>query len=217
MLERLVLAGAVTGAAAVAAMAFSPCTLRAAAPSPPVATFSIVARDPDTGDLGIAVQSKFFAVGAVVPWARAGQGAIATPAFANTTFGPRGLALLSRGVDPGAVIDSLLAGDEVATAARWESSTARGRSISTGKECQPWAGQRFAPGYAVQGNILAGEAVVEAMERAFLESPPGPLGGRLIAALEAGQAAGGDSRGMQSAALLVVREGAGYGGFNDRT
>lgn len=188
----------------------------AEAAAPPVATFSIVARDPETGDLGVAVESKFFAVGSVVPWAQAEAGAIATQAFANTTFGPRGLALLERGLDPAAVLDSLLAADAGRDRRQVGIVDARGRSQSyTGSGCQAWAGHRSGPSYAVQGNILAGEPVVEAMERAFLAARGG-LAGRLLAALEAGQAAGGDSRGQQSAALLVVRAGAGYGGFSDR-
>ncbi len=184
--------------------------------SPPVATFSIVARDPDTGDLGIAVESKFFAVGSVVPWAKAGVGAIATQAFANTTFGPRGLALLEQGLGASTVLDSLLAQDEGRDRRQVGIVDAHGKSISySGKECQSWAGHRHGENYAAQGNILVGEGVVEAIERAFLETP-GPLAGRLLAALEAGQKAGGDSRGQQSAALLVVRAKGGYGGFNDR-
>jgi uncharacterized Ntn-hydrolase superfamily protein len=182
----------------------------------PVATFSIVARDPETGDLGVAVESKFFAVGAVVPWARSGVGAIATQAFANTTFGPRGLMLLEHGHGAPGVLDSLLASDSGAARRQVGIVDASGQSKAhTGIECQLWAGHRTGPGYSVQGNILTGENVVAAMERAFLESR-GPLAGRLITALEAGQAAGGDSRGQQSAAVLVVRAGAGYGGFNDR-
>jgi uncharacterized Ntn-hydrolase superfamily protein len=186
------------------------------AASAPVATFSIVARDPATGDLGIAVQSKFFAVGAVVPWARAGVGAVATQSFANTTYGPRGLELLARGLAPAAVLDSLLATDPDRDQRQVGIVNASGRSASaTGPKCQAWAGHRHGPDYAVQGNILAGERVVLAMEEAFLAAR-GHLGGRLLAALEAGQAAGGDSRGMQSAALLIVRAAGGYGGFDDR-
>ncbi len=187
-----------------------------AAAAEPVATFSIVARDPATGDLGIAVQSKFFAVGAVVPWARAGVGAVATQAFANTTYGPRALDLLARGLAPAAVLDSLLASDPDRDQRQVGIVDGTGRSAAaTGRKCQAWAGHRSGPDYAVQGNILAGEPVVLAMENALLEAR-GHLGGRLLAALEAGQAAGGDSRGQQSAALLIVRAQGGYGGFNDR-
>ncbi len=190
---------------------------RAAGAPPGIATFSIVAYDPASGDLGVAVESKFFAVGAVVPWARAEVGAIATQAFGNTTFGPRGLDLLARGNAVPAVLDSLLAGDAGRESRQLGIVSAKGASIAhTGRECQTWAGHRSGPNYTVQGNILTGEPVVVAMEQAFLAAPPGPLGGRLLAALEAGQAAGGDSRGQQSAALLVVRTKGGYGGFNDR-
>ena len=204
------------GIAALAALVAFAGGAVARAAGPPVATFSIAARDPETGDLGVAVESKFFAVGAVVPWARAEVGAIATQASANTTFGPRGLALLQTGLDPAAVLDSLLAADPGRDRRQVGIVDARGRAQSyTGSGCQAWAGHRCGANYAVQGNILAGEPVVEAMERAFLGARGG-LAGRLLAALEAGQAAGGDSRGQESAALLVVRAGAGYGGFSDR-
>jgi uncharacterized Ntn-hydrolase superfamily protein len=217
MLARVTVTGLVLATVAASTQAITAVPAAAEVVAPPVATFSIVARDPDTGDLGIAVQSKFFAVGAVVPWARAGVGAVATQAFANTTFGPGGLALLEEDLAPEAVLDSLLASDEERDRRQVGLVDDQGRAISyTGTGCQSWAGHRFGAGHAVQGNILTGEEVVGAMERAYLDAPPGPLGGRLLAALEAGQAAGGDSRGKQSAALLVVRAGAGYGGFNDR-
>jgi uncharacterized Ntn-hydrolase superfamily protein len=187
-----------------------------AVPPGVVATFSIVARDAKTGDLGVAVQSKFFGVGSVVPWAQAGVGAIATQSFANTTYGPKGLELLANGDDPAAVLKALTGGDEGAEQRQVGIVDAKGRSATfTGKSCYAWAGGRQGDDYAVQGNILAGEDVVTAMETAWLQSK-GELGDRLVAALEAGQAKGGDKRGMQSAALLVVREGGGYGKFNDR-
>jgi len=189
---------------------------RAAGHVPDVATFSIVGFDADTGDLGIAVESKFFSVGSVVPWARAGVGAIATQAFANTTFGPRGLDLLENGLTVHETLDLLLATDAGRASRQVGIVDAQGESAAfTGDEAQSWAGQRTGPGYAIQGNILAGEAVVEAMEHAFLAAS-GDLAGRLLTAIEAGQAAGGDARGRQSAALLVVREDGGYAGFNDR-
>lgn len=189
---------------------------RAADRAATIATFSIVARDSVTGDLGVAVQSKFFAVGAVVPWARAGVGAIASQAFGNTTFGPRGLEMLAQGKSPGEVMDALLADDAGRDQRQVGIVNAKGRSATfTGKECMVWAGGQSKGDYSCQGNILAGAAVVQAMARAFEESK-GLLGDRLLAALDAGQAAGGDSRGMQSAALLVVRDKGGYGGFNDR-
>ncbi|MGC4001143.1 MAG: DUF1028 domain-containing protein [Anaeromyxobacter sp.] len=189
---------------------------RAADPRGPVATFSIVARDPATGELGVAVASRFFAVGAVVPWARAGVGAVATQAFANTTYGPRGLELMEKGAAPKAALEQLLAADPDREKRQVGMVSASGDSVTyTGKGANSWAGGRSGPDYAIQGNILTGEAVVTAMEKAFLASK-GPLGERLYAALAAGDAAGGDSRGRQSAALIVVRAGAGYGGFTDR-
>lgn len=189
---------------------------RAAAPPEPIATFSIVAYDSTTGDLGVAVQSRFFAVGAVVPFAQAGVGAIASQAFGNTTFGPRGLARLARNRSPQKVLDELLAADPGREQRQVGIVDARGRAASfTGQGCQPWAGAKVGRGYTCQGNILAGPKVVEKMARAF-EQTSGMLGDRLLAALDAGQAAGGDTRGMQSAALLIVRDKGGYGGFNDR-
>jgi uncharacterized Ntn-hydrolase superfamily protein len=181
-----------------------------------VATFSIVACDPQTKELGIAVQSKFIAVGAVVPWAKAGVGAVATQSYANTTFGPRGLELLEKGLSPDDVLAKLLEGDGGRERRQVGVVDARGRSATfTGKQCHGWAGGVAGENFCAQGNILAGEAVVKGMEKAYREAP-GDLGDRLIAALQAGQEAGGDTRGMQSAALLIVREGWGYGGFNDR-
>ncbi|MDZ4805499.1 MAG: DUF1028 domain-containing protein [Candidatus Eisenbacteria bacterium] len=182
----------------------------------PIATFSIVAWDSTTGDLGVAVQSKFFAVGAVVPWARAGVGAVATQSFGNTTFGPRGLEMLAAGRSPGETMEALLSDDAGRAQRQVGIVDAAGRAASfTGEGCMAWAGGKEGVHYAAQGNILAGPEVVAAMSRAF-ESTGGLLGDRLLAALDAGQAAGGDSRGMQSAALLVVRDKGGYGGFNDR-
>jgi uncharacterized Ntn-hydrolase superfamily protein len=186
-----------------------------AAPPEPQ-TFSIAAADPEAGEVGVAVASRFFAVGVVVPHARAGAGAVATQAFANTTFGPRGLDLLERGLTPQEAIDVLLRGDEGRARRQVGIVGASGASATaTGDGCNPWAGGRHGPGYAIQGNILAGEAVVAAMERAFLASPGEPLAERLFRALQAGDDAGGDSRGKQSAALLVARAGAGYGGYTD--
>lgn len=182
----------------------------------PIATFSIVGFDPETGELGVAVQSRFFAVGAVVPWARAGVGAIATQAFGNTTYGPRGLALLEGGVPVRDVVKDLTSMDSDRERRQLGIVDAQGNSMGfTGSECQAWAGHEFGENFSAQGNILVGEATVTAMASAF-RSTPGMLGERLMRALEAGQAAGGDSRGVQSAAILVVKEGGGYGGFNDR-
>jgi uncharacterized Ntn-hydrolase superfamily protein len=179
-------------------------------------TFSIVARDPGTGDLGIAVQSKFLAVGAVVPWAKAGAGAVATQAWANTSFGPDGLALMAAGVPAPDVLVRLAASDPDSAHRQVGMVDAGGQAATfTGSQCMHWAGGRTGPGYACQGNILVSKATVVAMAAAF-EGTPGGLWDRLVAALAAGQAAGGDSRGQQSAALLVVREGGGYAGRNDR-
>jgi uncharacterized Ntn-hydrolase superfamily protein len=187
--------------------------------SPPprvVATFSIVAWDPATGDLGVAVQSRFLGVGAVVPWARAGVGAVATQAFANTTYGPRGLDLLASGLAPAAVVKTLTEADEGRAFRQLGIVDAKGRASSfTGEKANAWAGHVVGEGFACQGNILAGEAVVSAMAKAYRESKEA-LPERLVAALSAGQSAGGDKRGRQSAALLVVRKGGGYAGFNDR-
>lgn len=181
-----------------------------------VATFSIVARDSANGELGVAVASRFFAVGTVVPWAKAGIGAVATQSYANTSFGWRGLDLLQRGKTPEEAVQELLKNDEDPDRRQVGLVAADGRSSTyTGSKCVPWAGGRSGPNYAVQGNILAGEAVVTAMEQTF-HSAKGTLADRMYAALVAGDSKGGDSRGKQSAALIVVKEKAGYGGFTDR-
>jgi uncharacterized Ntn-hydrolase superfamily protein len=186
---------------------------------PTVATFSIVAADPATGELGVAVQSRFLAVGAVVPWAKAGVGAIATQAWANTTYGPRGLDLLAQGQSPQEVIGTLCKADRESEQRQIGIVNAKGEAANfTGSECMAFAGGKHGKSYSVQGNILAGKEVVDAMAKSFEESASSgkELAQRLIDALQAGQDAGGDRRGMQSAALLVVRKGAGYGAFNDR-
>src|SRR5438876_2965094 len=179
-------------------------------------TFSIVARDLHKGELGIAVQSKFLAVGAVVPWARAGVGAIATQSWANTTYGPLGLELLASGVPASEVLAQLTRDDERRALRQVGIIGVTGVPATySGEECFPWAGGHIGEHYTCQGNILVGEDTVLAMGRTF-EETAGPLCDRLVAALAAGQEAGGDSRGQQSAALLVVREKGGYEGFNDR-
>ena len=184
---------------------------------PPVHTFSIVARDPETGDLGVAVASKFLAVGAVVPFAQAGVGAVATQSYANTSFGPRGLAMMAAGAAPELVVRAFEDSDPGIASRQFGLVDAAGRSATyTGGECHPWAGGRAGENYAAQGNLLTGPEVVEALEAAFLERADLPFPERLVAALLAGDRAGGDKRGRQSAALLVVGEGKGYGGFNDR-
>jgi uncharacterized Ntn-hydrolase superfamily protein len=179
-------------------------------------TFSIVARDNRTGELGIAVQSKFLAVGAVVPWARADVGAIATQALANTSYGARGLELLASGHSARQTLAALLEGDPGRADRQVGIIAATGEPVTyTGSQCFSWAGGITGEHFACQGNILVGEDTVKTMARTF-EQAGGALCDRLLAALAAGQAAGGDSRGQQSAALLVVRERGGYGGFNDR-
>ncbi len=179
-------------------------------------TFSIVAYDSSNGDLGVAVQSKAFAVGSRVPYAKAGVGAVATQAATNPSFGPRGLALLESGLPPQQVIDSLLKADERPAVRQLAVINADGQAaVHTGDSCMAWKGSRTGSSYSCQGNLLVGQAVVDSMGTAF-ESTSGELAERLMAALEAGQRAGGDSRGMQSAALVVARAGAGYGGYNDR-
>ncbi len=181
-----------------------------------VATFSIVAFDPETSALGVAVQSKFLAVGAVVPWARAGVGAVATQALANFNYGPRGLELMGRGATARETVEALISSDDEREHRQLGVVDAAGSAATfTGSECFEWAGGITGERYAALGNILVGRETVEAMARTF-EDVPGDLAGRLLAALDAGQRAGGDSRGKQSAALLVVREGGGYGGDNDR-
>lgn len=187
-----------------------------AKPDETVATFSIVGRDSTTGELGVAVASRFFAVGSVVPWAKAGVGAVATQSFANTSFGWRGLDLLERGATPEQVMEILLENDDQPERRQVGIVSADGQSATfTGESCNAWAGGRRGKNYACQGNILAGESVVAAMEEAFLATS-GTLAERLYAALLAGEAQGGDARGKQSAAILIVKEGAGYGGYTDR-
>jgi uncharacterized Ntn-hydrolase superfamily protein len=179
-------------------------------------TFSIVARDPQAGESGIAVQSKFLAVGAVVPWAKAGVGAIATQSWANTSYGPRGLELLASGLSAQETLAQLIGEDDGRTSRQVGIVGVEGQPATfTGDQCFPWAGGQVGEHYTCQGNILVGEDTVLAMARTF-EQTTGRLCDRLVAALAAGQAAGGDSRGQQSTALLVVRQGGGYGGFNDR-
>jgi uncharacterized Ntn-hydrolase superfamily protein len=179
-------------------------------------TFSIVALDPDNGDLGVAVASKFPCVGAVVPWARAGVGAVATQSWANTDFGPDGLRLMSSGLPAAAALDAVLEPDGDREERQVGFVDANGGAASfTGANCMDWAGGQTGDVFAAQGNILAGGGVVAALAETFAHTE-GDLCDRLLAALLAGDAAGGDRRGKQSAALLVVREGGGYEGRNDR-
>ena len=185
-------------------------------PSPKIATFSIVARDPKTGELGVAVQSKFIAVGSVVPYAQAGVGAIASQALGNTRYGPVGLELLKEGKTTEEVIRLMTKADPGRAHRQVGVIGLEGNaSLYTGVKCMNWAGGITGPDYAVQGNLLTGPEVTQAMALAF-EDTNGTLSERMIESLRAGQKAGGDKRGRQSAALLVVRKGWGYGGLNDR-
>jgi uncharacterized Ntn-hydrolase superfamily protein len=179
-------------------------------------TFSIVACDIKSQAWGIAVASKFPAVGSVVPWAKAKIGAVATQSLANTTFGPRGLELLASGLSAEETLSKLLSRDREREDRQVGLVDAKGRAASfTGKSCSEWAGGLIGPGYAIQGNILASAEVIREMEHAFLETK-GELPERLFTSLEIGGRAGGERRGRQSAALLVVKQKAGYGGYNDR-
>lgn len=182
----------------------------------PVATFSIVGRDPENGDLGVAVQSRFLAVGAVVPWARAGVGAVATQSFPSPVYGSTGLEMLSSGARPEAVLAELAEADEGRAVRQVGMVDADGRSACyTGDDCLGWAGHIAGENFAAQGNMLTGERTVTAMAEEF-QRYSGPLADRLMAALAAGQAAGGDARGKQAAALLVVRDKGGFLGLSDR-
>lgn len=181
-----------------------------------IATFSIVAFDPETKELGVAVQSRFLAVGSVVPWAEAGVGAIATQARGNPTYGPRGLSLLKDGKTPEEVINLLVENDSEKEHRQIGIIDAKGNSANfTGKECNDWAGTIKGKNFTAQGNILVDKKTIEEMASTF-QSEKGDLADRLIASLKAGQSAGGDSRGKQAAALYVVKENGGYGGYNDR-
>ncbi|MBN1231314.1 MAG: DUF1028 domain-containing protein [Anaerolineales bacterium] len=184
----------------------------------PVSTFSIVAFDPICEEWGVAVQSKFLGVGAVVPWAKAHAGAVATQSFANLLFGPQGLELMGSGKSSEESIQQLIADDNMKDVRQVGMVDKNGRAAAfTGKDCYDWAGHIIGDGYSCQGNILI-PGMVEAMAAEYeqLRTGTGELADWLVASLAAGQKAGGDSRGRQSAAVLVVREGGGYGGNNDR-
>jgi len=184
----------------------------------PIATFSIVAHDPKQEEWGVAVQSKFLAVGAVVPWARAGAGAVATQSYANLTYGPEGLKMMGQGASAAQTIGALTGNDDQRGLRQVGMVDGEGRAAAfTGDDCYAWAGHVTGDRYACQGNILL-PGTVEAMAERFEEvrGADGELADWLVEALAAGQAAGGDKRGRQSAAVLVVRDGGGYGGNNDR-
>lgn len=179
-------------------------------------TFSIVAFEPAIPAWGAAVASKFPAVGAVVPWAIAGTGAVATQALANTSYGPKGLDLMSRGKTALQAMDELVSQDSSRDERQVGIVDAAGGSATfTGRSCFDWAGGTSSEGVAIQGNILSGPAVVEEMYRAYRDSQ-GDFPQRLLEALRAGDSAGGDRRGRQSAAILIVKPQGGYGGLNDR-
>ncbi len=182
-----------------------------------VATFSIVAYDPETRAMGCAVESRYFAVGAVVCWGEAGVGVVATQANVNVGYGPKGVTLLREGLSAQQVVDRLLAEDTLPGKDGRQLAVVDARggiAVSTGSAANAWAGHKKGATYSAQGNILMGAPVVDGMASAF-EKTSGSLAERLVTALEAGQAAGGDSRGQQSAAMLVVQKGAGRNINND--
>lgn len=179
-------------------------------------TFSIVAYDPDEQAWGVAVASKFLAAAAVVSWARAGAGAVATQAFARVSFGANGLAMLADGKSAQETLERLLEGDPGQAERQVGIVDLNGGTAAhTGVKCFPWAGHRIGVGFTCQGNILTGPETLEAMAETFMTAQ-GELADRLVLALRAGDLAGGDSRGKQSAGVLVVRTDGGYGGDNDR-
>lgn len=179
-------------------------------------TFSIVGYDPIEKEWGIAVQSKFLGVGAVVPWAKAGIGAVATQSYANTAYGPKALELMAQGKSAQETLELILADDPDKEMRQVGLIDANGNAATfTGIACYDWAGGITGPNFTAQGNILVDAGTVEAMASTF-QAAQGTLAEKLLAALDAGQEAGGDSRGQQSAALHVVKEKGGYGGYNDR-
>ena len=183
---------------------------------PVVATFSIAACDLETAQWGVATQSKFLAVGSVVPWAAPHVGAIATQAYANPRYGPDGLALLREGASAEEVVERLTAADDGRDHRQVGIVDGQGGSATfTGSECMDWAGGRISPCYAAQGNILVSADTVDAIAETFEQTAGAPLAERLMDCLDAAQAAGGDRRGQQSAALLVVERDGGYAGLDD--
>jgi uncharacterized Ntn-hydrolase superfamily protein len=181
----------------------------------PVSTYSIVACDLERGRWGVATQSKFLAVGSVVPWAEPQAGAVATQSYANPRYGPDGLALLRQGLSAEEVVKRLTEADDGRDERQLGVVDAQGRAATyTGSACHGWAGGRTGPGYAAQGNILVSGETVDALAESF-ESSSGPLAERLLGGLAAAQGAGGDKRGQQSAALLVVERDGGYAGLSD--
>jgi uncharacterized Ntn-hydrolase superfamily protein len=183
----------------------------------PISTFSLVAKDPNSHDLGVVVASKFLAVGSVVPWVQAGVGAVATQSYANTSFAAHALEQLQAGASISDIASTFSAADPEHQSRQYGLVAANGNSYTfTGSECHPWAGGRSGQNYAAQGNLLAGAAVVDALAETFLARSDLPFPERLLESLKAADACGGDARGRQSAALYVARAGGGYAGFNDR-
>ncbi len=183
---------------------------------PLVSTYSIVACDLDAEQWGVAVQSKFLAVGSVVPWAEPHTGAVATQSYANPRYGPEGLALLRDGLAASEVVARLTDPDDGRAQRQLGVVDRHGNAATyTGEECNAWAGGQTGPCYAAQGNILHSQATVAALASTFEETAGWPLAERLLDCLDAAQQAGGDSRGQQSASLLVVSPGGGYAGLSD--
>jgi uncharacterized Ntn-hydrolase superfamily protein len=187
-----------------------------AEPGRPVATYSIVACDLDAGQWGVATQSKFLAVGSIVPWAEPHVGAVATQSYSNPRYGPDGLALLRRGLSATEVVEQLTSEDEGRERRQLGVVDGAGGSATfTGSGCHDWAGGRAGPGYAAQGNILVSEETVAALAETFAARADAPLAERLLDCLDAAQAVGGDRRGQESSALLVVERDGGYAGLSD--
>ena len=211
--------GVCLGTASIVALALVPASSAADPVRPgtePCTTFSIVATDPETKEHGVAVASKFIAVGSVVPWAKSEVGAIATQSLANTTFGPKGFELLAAGKSAEETLKALIGGDDGRENRQVGIVDKDGKAATyTGKKCSEWAGGKTGKNYTCQGNLLAGQAVVADMAKAF-EEAKGPLAWRMIAAMEAGEKAGGDKRGKQSAAIVIEKPKGGYAGLNDR-
>ena len=181
-----------------------------------ISTYSIVGCDPAAEEVGVAVQSKFPAVGSAVPWGKGGVGAVATQAWANLSYGNKGIELMEKGLHPEEVIRELIGGDDGRDVRQVGIVDIKGRSATfTGKDCTNWAGGIAGENFAAQGNILTGANVVDAIADTFVKTK-GDLAEKLMKSLTAGQNAGGDSRGMQSSALYIVKVGAGYGGHSDR-
>ncbi|MFN4257900.1 MAG: DUF1028 domain-containing protein [Gemmataceae bacterium] len=214
--HRLALGSVVLLLGVLAASLFSAPPAAPERPADWACTFSIVAYDPEAKEWGVGVASKYLAVGNAVPFAHAGVGAVATQSYVNVTYGPRGLELLAEGKTPQEVLDTLTAADKGKEFRQVGIIDAQGRTAHfTGAKCVPWAGAKAGKNYSCQGNLLTGPEVVDKMAETF-ETSKGPLAWRLMAALQAGEQAGGDKRGKQSAAILVVRDRAGPNGLSDR-